>query len=93
MPAPTRAQLGRAIRRLRKHRRLSLEALAGDAGWHPTYLSATERGLRNPTWEKLCGLAGALGLPITAIVQAAVDEAARPTCETCGQTLPHAASE
>jgi transcriptional regulator with XRE-family HTH domain len=48
--APTGSQLGQAIRRLRQDRKLSIEDLAGTAGWHPTYLSAVERGRRNPTW-------------------------------------------
>jgi transcriptional regulator with XRE-family HTH domain len=67
---PTHVQLGRAIRRLRLARRLSIEALAGDAQMHPTYLSAIERGYRNPTWTKLCGLAEALDITISAFVRA-----------------------
>jgi transcriptional regulator with XRE-family HTH domain len=35
---------------------------------HPTYLSGIERGVRNPTWWKLCGLATALDIPVSAIV-------------------------
>ena len=72
---PTHAQLGRAIRRLRLARRLSIESLAGDAYMHPTYLSAIERGNRNPTWTKLCGLASALDITISALVRAAEVEA------------------
>lgn len=72
--APSNAQLGRATRRLREARRLSLEELAGDAGMHPTYLSAIERGLRNPTWAKLCGLAAALGITVSQLATAAEAE-------------------
>lgn len=72
---PTHAQLGRAVRRIRNARRLSIEALAGAAHMHPTYLSAIERGLRNPTWTKLCNLAGALGIEPSALVRAAEAEA------------------
>lgn len=72
---PTNAQLGRAVRRIRKARRLSIEALAGAAHMHPTYLSAIERGLRNPTWTKLCNLAGALRIEPSALVRAAEAEA------------------
>jgi transcriptional regulator with XRE-family HTH domain len=72
---PTRIELGRAVRRLRLARPMSIEGLAGLAGMHPTYLSAIERGLRNPTWTKLCDLARALGIPIHALVRAAEGEA------------------
>ncbi|MGA2165208.1 MAG: helix-turn-helix transcriptional regulator [Solirubrobacteraceae bacterium] len=61
---PTNKDLGRAIGRLRRARRLSLESLAGDSHMHPTYLSAIERGLRNPTWVKVCDLAQALGITV-----------------------------
>lgn len=91
-PPPTRAQLGRAVRRLRMSRRLSLEALAFAAEMHPTYLSNIERGQGNPTWSKLCGLAKALDMPISKIAAMAEDEAICPTCESCGQVLPSPSS-
>jgi len=72
---PTHKDLGQAVRRLRQARRLSLEALAADAHMHPTYLSAIERGLRNPTWTKLCGLARALDITLYQLVHAAEAEA------------------
>jgi transcriptional regulator with XRE-family HTH domain len=71
---PTNAQLGRAIRRLRLARRLSIESLAGDSQMHPTYLSAIERGHRNPTWTKLCHLAQALDIEVSALARAAEAE-------------------
>jgi transcriptional regulator with XRE-family HTH domain len=73
--APTNAQLGQAIRRLRMSRRLSIDALAEAAGIHPTYLSAIERGIRNPSWLELCDMAQALGIPLVALVRAAEGEA------------------
>lgn len=72
---PTNAALGRAVRRLRKARRLSIEALAFKADMHPTYLSGIERGVRNPTWAKVCGLATALDMPVSEVAQDAEDEA------------------
>lgn len=70
------ADLGRAIRRLRlEHKpRLSAEKLALNAGMHTTYLSGIERGLRNPSWAKLNGLAKALALPLARIIQVAEQE-------------------
>lgn len=73
---PTNGDLGRAIRALRRARRLTIEELAFAADIHPTYLSGIERGKRNPTWEKLCFLAGALGVAVADVVRRA-ESAAR----------------
>lgn len=79
---PTHAALGRAIRRLRQQQGLSIEALALDAGLHPTYLSGIERGARNPTWTKLCDLAGTLGVAVSVI---AADAEREVICTACGE--------
>jgi transcriptional regulator with XRE-family HTH domain len=42
---------------------------------HPTYLSAIERGVRNPTWTKLCMLAEALDISIATLARVAEAEA------------------
>jgi transcriptional regulator with XRE-family HTH domain len=42
---------------------------------HPTYLSAIERGVRNPTWARLCGLTRALDITIATPAQVAEAEA------------------
>jgi transcriptional regulator with XRE-family HTH domain len=73
--APTNPELGRAIRRLRRARNLTIEGLAHASDMHPTYLSGIERGGRNPTWGKLTGLADGLGIPVVQIVQDAEAEA------------------
>jgi transcriptional regulator with XRE-family HTH domain len=65
---PTNADLGAAVRRLRRERRHTIEDLAFEAKMHPTYLSAIERGIRNPTWIKLCALADALGVTMAHLV-------------------------
>jgi transcriptional regulator with XRE-family HTH domain len=72
---PTNADLGQALRRLRKERRLSIEAVAFAADVHPTYLGGIERGIRNPTWERITSLACALDVPVAAIAQIAEEEA------------------
>jgi transcriptional regulator with XRE-family HTH domain len=74
-PAPTNPELGRAIRRLRRARHLTIEGLAHASDMHPTYLSGIERGRRNPTWSKLTSLAGGLGIPVVKIVEDAEAEA------------------
>ena len=72
---PTNIDLGRAIRRLRRAQRLTIETLALDADMHPTYLSGIERGVRNPTWDKIGSLARTPGVPMSAIVRIAEQEA------------------
>jgi transcriptional regulator with XRE-family HTH domain len=72
---PSNADLGRAIRRLRRAQRLTIEDLAHVADMHPTYLSGIERGIRNPTWSKLTALSAALEVPISTVIYEAVTEA------------------
>jgi transcriptional regulator with XRE-family HTH domain len=67
--APTNADLGVAIRLLRRARRLTIEDLAFAADIHPTYLSGIERGVRNPTWDKLTAIARALDFPLSALTR------------------------
>jgi transcriptional regulator with XRE-family HTH domain len=67
--------LGQAVRRLRRAHGLNIEDLASTAGMHPTYLSGIERGIRNPTWSKLCGLADALDVSVSALAGEAEEEA------------------
>ncbi len=69
------ADLGLAIRRLRRARKESIEALAHAADMHPTYLSGIERGLRNPTWRKISAVAEALEVSVPVLAQSAEIEA------------------
>jgi XRE family transcriptional regulator, regulator of sulfur utilization len=67
--------LGRAIRRLRQDRHLSIEALARKAGMSAGHLGVIERGRGNPRLETLFALAGALGVTFEALVSGPEDEA------------------
>lgn len=60
---------------MRQARGMTIEALAGDAKMHGTYLSGIERGRRNPSWEKLLNLAIILETPLSAIILDAENEA------------------
>ncbi len=73
--APSNPELGRAVRRLRIARRLSIEALAFEADMHPTYLSTIERGRSNPTWSKVGNLADALDITMAALARVTEAEA------------------
>jgi transcriptional regulator with XRE-family HTH domain len=59
--------LGRAVRRERHAKGLSIEALARKAGMSTGHLGRIERGHGNPRWDKLCALASALDVPLSAL--------------------------
>jgi XRE family transcriptional regulator, regulator of sulfur utilization len=67
--------VGGRLRRLRESRGISLSALARSAGIGKATLSGLELGTRNPTLETLYAVAGALGVPLTALV---LEPGARP---------------
>jgi len=72
------AALGRAIRRLRHDRGLSMASLASKAGVSESTLSLIELGQGNPSFfGTLRALAEALDVTLTEIVLAAENEAAR----------------
>ena len=55
-----RRQVGLNVRQLRQERGWSQEELAFECGLHRTYISGVERGIRNPTVVVLKGIAVAL---------------------------------
>ncbi len=56
--------LGKAVRQLREQRGVSQEALAYEAGVTSGTLSLIERGLSNPTWGTVKGIAAALDVTV-----------------------------
>jgi transcriptional regulator with XRE-family HTH domain len=65
--------LGRAVREYRGGRRLSQEELGFRSGMHRTYVGGIERGERNPTYENLLKLAGALDVDAWELLHRARD--------------------
>ena len=60
---PTELEIfGRVLRGMRKSKGLTQERLAEASGLHPMYISAIERGIKNPSLESLIKLSGALKL-------------------------------
>lgn len=57
-------RIGTRIRKARKARNWTFEALAEKSKLHPTYVSSIERGERNPTIGTLEKIARALGVRI-----------------------------
>ena len=70
MPPRTEPQpsLGRAIRRLRKDRKLSQEELGHQAEIHPTWISHLESGRANPAWGTVRRIAGVLEVQLSELV-------------------------
>ncbi|MBD3770798.1 MAG: helix-turn-helix transcriptional regulator [Rhodobacterales bacterium] len=64
-----RKKFGKRLRALREERGWSQEEFADRAGLHRTYVSAVERGVRNPTLSVLERLAKALGVSMAELVQ------------------------
>ena len=73
--------IGRRLRELRTRRDLSLSALARHAGVGKGSLSELEAGARNPTLGTLYALAGALEVPLSALLGEA------PGLETSDEVL------
>ena len=65
------AALGAAIRQLRIDRDATQEAVAHEAGITTATLGVIERGLSNPTWATLKGIAAALGVSMTELAKRA----------------------
>lgn len=72
MKTTLRSNLPGALRRLRRARGLSQEAFADVSG--RTYMSALERGVKDPTFRKIEQLAGVLNVhPLALLVLAYSD--------------------
>ena len=65
-----RKKFGKHLRALREERGWSQEEFADRAGLHRTYVSAVERGVRNPTLSVLERLAKALGIKLSELLEA-----------------------
>lgn len=63
-----RERVGANLRRIRRERGLSQEALAFECGLHRTYVSGVERGIRNPTVVVLDKIATTLDVPAAALL-------------------------
>ena len=64
-----RKKFGKRLRALREEREWSQEEFADRAGLHRTYVSAVERGVRNPTLSVLERLAKALGVSMSELAE------------------------
>ena len=64
-------RIGAALRECREEKELTLQSLAGQTGYHYTYIGSIERGERNITLRTLFRLAQALEVPGSQILQRA----------------------
>ena len=68
-------RVGNNVRKFRKERGLSQEALAFECRLHRTYISGVERGIRNPSVRILEKIALALQVPTSRLLE----EVSEPT--------------
>lgn len=66
-----RKELGLAIRKERKGKKLSQETLAFECGLHRTYVGSVERGERNLSLDNIVRIAEALGIRPSKLLQRA----------------------
>jgi transcriptional regulator with XRE-family HTH domain len=62
-------QFGDRVRKFRRQKGLSQEALAFAAGVHRTYLGGIERGERNPSLKNIAAIAKALGVKLSELLE------------------------
>ncbi|HEY3758449.1 MAG TPA: helix-turn-helix transcriptional regulator [Solirubrobacteraceae bacterium] len=74
---PTSEDLGRAIRRLRQARHLTIRVVARKAGMSTAHLGVIERGHGNPRLGTLFRVADGLGVSCEELVRTAEVEAER----------------
>jgi transcriptional regulator with XRE-family HTH domain len=60
---------GRVLQEARKEKRLSQEVLGFESGYHRTYVSLLERGLKNPTLQAVFRISTALQVPASDLVR------------------------
>ena len=65
------AGLGKAIRQLREKRGMTQEGLAHEAGSTAATIGAIERGLTNPSWGMVEGIAAALDVSVVEVAKVA----------------------
>jgi transcriptional regulator with XRE-family HTH domain len=65
------AGFGRAIRDLRRGRKISQEQLGHESGLHRTYIGGIERGERNPSLQNILRIAEALDVSPSELMAAA----------------------
>lgn len=71
---PLLEEFGSAVRRLREQRELTREAVAAASGLSAVYIGNIERGEVDPTLLTQVKLAAGIGLPLDAIVAAALTD-------------------
>jgi transcriptional regulator with XRE-family HTH domain len=56
------------LQRHREAKKLSRQGLAEKAGLHQTYIGMIERGLSNPSLDRVNAIAEALGIPLSKLI-------------------------
>jgi transcriptional regulator with XRE-family HTH domain len=68
MPLTIEEAFGLTLQKMRKARKISQEELGFESGYHRTYISQLERGLKSPSLKTIFQLAAALKASPSALV-------------------------
>lgn len=68
-PTKLNRQFGQILREIRESRGLSQEDLGFESGYHRTYISLIERGLKTPSLKTIFQVAQALGIKPSELIQ------------------------
>ena len=71
---PLQVAFGQAVRRIRRTRKISQEALALNAGINRTYMGDVERGERNLALQNMAKIAGALWVKLSQLIRVMEEE-------------------
>jgi len=69
MPAKLEKAFGKVLREIRLERSFSQEALGFESGFHRTYISLLERGLKSPSLKAIFKLSSALKIRPSELVR------------------------
>jgi transcriptional regulator with XRE-family HTH domain len=83
----TAERVGRAVKARREELKLTLRALAAKSGISPSMISDIERGAKSPTISTLAQLSAALGVSVSALLEAREPERIRVVRASATQTL------
>jgi transcriptional regulator with XRE-family HTH domain len=95
MPAGTKAPVqiafGKAVRRVRKTKKISQEKLAALAEINRGYMGSVERGERNLALQNMEKIARALGVKLSQLIRIMENEVGRPLSQGSARKRTHGA--
>jgi transcriptional regulator with XRE-family HTH domain len=78
-PAAINVAFGRVLQEVRNGKKLSQEELGFESGYHRTYVSLLERGLKNPTLSAVFRMSAAMQLSPSEMVRRVEEYLQKPS--------------